>query len=151
MHFKDPKLIPEHIKNLIDPAQRKELGISTQYEKWQGIKRYNERKLHADIRQLLNLKGIEYFESRMDKRSHTTVGWPDFTFAVYLGKSSSWFNDLALPVQIPCAWECKVENRKPTPEQEEKMRKMQAYPNAWRVRVIRSLKEAADELKALGI
>jgi hypothetical protein len=82
----------------------------------------------------------------MDKRSHATVGWPDFTFAVVIGVSSQ-----RAGAHVACAWECKVGNSKLSPEQEEKMRKMQAFPNAWRVKVIHSLQEAADELKTLGI
>jgi hypothetical protein len=54
-------------------------------------------------------------------------------------------------VPVPCGWECKVGNSKLRPEQEELLRRLQAPPNAWRIRVIRSLQEAADELKELGV
>lgn len=151
MHIKDPRLLPEHIKRLIDPAQRKALGILTEEELSLKVEARNERKLHEQIRQFFNRKGIAYLESRMDKRSHATVGWPDFTFAVHLNKPNKIDPTSVTMVPIPCAWECKVGKAKLRPEQEEMFRRLQAFPNSWRVRVIRSLQEAADELKALGV
>jgi hypothetical protein len=135
MHIKDPKLIPEHIKKMIDPGHRQELGIMTEEEREKKIDAYNERKLHADIRQLLNLKGIAFLECRMDKRSHATVGWPDFTMGL----------------SVPCAWELKVDKARLRPEQEEMIRKMQTPPNSWHVKVIHSLEEAFKELRELGV
>jgi|SRR5215472_168926 len=148
MKITDPNLLPEHIKRMIGHAQRHALGIVTNEERSHKVERYNERKLHSQIRQLLGLKGIAYLEMRMDRRSHATVGWPDFTFCVPLGpdKSDPTNN---VHVAVPCAWECKVDGRKPTTEQVEMHLRM--IGNGWRVRIIRSLKEAADELKALGL
>jgi len=143
--------LPEHVLKMIDPSQRKEMGLRTNEEIAARVEIYNERKLHSQIRQLLNLKGIVYLECRMDRRSHATVGWPDFTFAVLLNKPNKVDPTNVTCVPIPCAWECKVGNTKLRPEQEEMLRRLQAEPNGWRVKVIRSLQEAAEELKALGI
>lgn len=110
-----------------------------------------EKQLHAQIRNLLNLKGIVYSENRMDKRSSTTVGWPDFTACVLLNKPNKVDPLNVTYVPVPLAWEIKVGNAKLRPEQEEMLRRMQAPPNGWRVKVIRSLQEAADELKSLGV
>jgi|SRR5215472_1498792 len=151
MNIKNPNLLPDHIKRMIDHAQRKKLGIVTNEERSLRLEHYNERRLHSQIRQLLHLKGIVFLESRMDKRSHMTVGWPDFTFAVLMQKPNKIDPTNVTCVPIPCAWECKVGNRKVTPEQVEMMWKLQKEPNAWRVKVIRTLQEAADELRALGV
>jgi hypothetical protein len=145
--------LPEKVLQMIDPAEREKLGkgFRTRAEISSKVEAYNERQLHAQIRQLLNLKGIVYHESRMDKRSHSTVGWPDFTFAVFSATPHKSDPTNKLYVAIPCAWEIKVGDTKLRPEQSEMFWKLQKMPNAWRVKVIRSLKEAADELKALGI
>jgi hypothetical protein len=44
-----------------------------------------------------------------------------------------------------------VGNAKLRPEQEEMIKRLQTAPNQWNVVIIRSLQEAADELKALGV
>ena len=110
-----------------------------------------ERKLHAQIRNLLNLKGIEYLESRMDKRTTFKVGWPDFTFAVLLDKPNKMDPTNVTCVPIPIVWEIKVSNAKLRPEQQEMFWKLQKKPNGWRCVVIRSLQQACDELRSLGI
>jgi hypothetical protein len=144
MKIKNPVLLPDHIKKMIDPSQRQKLGIATEEEREKKIEAFNERKLHQDIRQLLNLKGIVFFEQRMDKRSRGPKGWPDFTFAVWIALIRSTH-----PVAI--CWECKAGKGELSPDQEDMAHRIQKGPNAWRFRIIRSLQEAADELKALGI
>jgi len=145
--------LPESVMRCIDPAERKKLGrgYATAAETAAKVDLYNERRLHTQIRQLLNLKGIVFFESRMDKKSHGTKGWPDFTFAVLLQKPNKMDPTNVTCVPIPCGWECKVGKGKMSPEQDEMLRRMQTEPNGWRIKIIHSLKEAADELMALGI
>jgi hypothetical protein len=144
---------PDKILRLMDPAVRQGLGkhFRTMSEINSQNEYRNERALHSQIRNLLNLKGVIYLEQRMDKRSRGIKGWPDFTFAVLLNKPSKADPVNVTMVPVPCGWECKVGNSKLRPEQEELLRRLQAPPNAWRIRVIRSLQEAADELKELGV
>jgi hypothetical protein len=151
MSLKPP--FPDHILRMIDFAERQKLGknFRTMDEIQTRAEHIGERKLHAQIRNLLSLKGIIYLEQRMDKPSRGVKGWPDFTFAVLLNKPNKVDPTNVTCVPIPCAWECKVGNSKLRPEQEELLRRLQAPPNAWRVKVIRSLQEAADELITLGI
>jgi hypothetical protein len=134
MSLKPP--LPDHILRMIDFAERQKLGreFRTFEEVQLNAERYTERKLHAQIRNLLSLKEITYFESRMDRRTTQRKGAPDFIFAVR---------------GIPVGYECKTGNSKLRPEQEELLEKMRF--NGWHVRIIRSIKEAADDLKELGI
>jgi hypothetical protein len=145
--------LPDHVLKMIEPSERQKLGkgFLTMDEVTAKAEAYNERKLHAQIRNLLNLKGIIFVESRMDKKTTTIKGIPDFIFAVLLNKPNKIDPTNVTCVPIPCAWEIKVGNAKVTPEQSEMLWKLQKEPNAWRVKVIRSLQEAADELKQLGI
>jgi hypothetical protein len=145
--------LPDNILRLMDPQERRKLGKDARLmeEINQDTWHRSERELHAQVRNLLNLKGIVYSENRMDKRSGTTVGWPDFTFAVLLNKPNKVDPLNVTMIPVPIGWEMKVGNNKLRPEQEEMLRRMQAPPNAWRVKIIRSLQEAADELKSLGV
>ena len=143
---------PDHVLRMIDFAERQKLGkaFRTNEEIQSAAEHYTERKLHAQIRNLLSLKGIVYLEQRMDKRSRGIKGWFDFTFAVLLNKPNKIDPCNVTCVPIPCGWECKVGKSKLRPEQEELHRRLQP-PNGWRVKVIHNLQEAAEELKALGI
>jgi hypothetical protein len=87
----------------------------------------------------------------MDKRSHGTVGWPDFTISVLLQKPNKTDPTNVTCVPVPIAWEVKIPGGKPTPEQQEMLWRMQKPPNAWHVKIIHSLKEAADELRDFGV
>ena len=137
----------------MDPTVRASLG--KHYRTWDEIQTQatmtNERSLHAQIRNLLNLKGIVFFESRMDRKTTQPKGTPDFIFSVLLERPEKHDPTSNLCVPLPVAWEIKVGNLKLRPEQETMLRNMQRRPNAWNCKVIRSLQEAADELKAMGI
>lgn len=126
------------------PEQRDAFGIETYEQLQTKVQTYNERKLHKDIQQLLNLKGIVFFEQRMDKRSRGPKGWPDFVFTVHRNGD---------PTLQPIAkgWECKTGTGKLSSEQVKMIEQMECPPNGWNVTVIRSLQEAIDELKTLGI
>ena len=101
----------------------------------------NERQLQSQIVNLLRLKGIEVCWHRTDKKSAATIGWPDLTFSIDLGKYCP----------VPCAWEIKLPEGKLSEEQEKMAIRLQTPPNNWYYRVIRSVDEALKELKKLGI
>jgi hypothetical protein len=134
MSMKPP--LPDHILRMIDFAERQKLGreFRTFEEVQLNAERYTERKLHAQIRNLLSLKEIVYFESRMDRRTTQRKGTPDFIFAAK---------------GIPIAWECKTGKSKLSPEQEQMLQAMEV--NGWRIKVVRSLQEAAEALKDIGV
>lgn len=100
----------------------------------------SEKDLHRQIRQLLDAKGIVYFESRMDRPTTQRKGVPDFIFAVWR-RCEAWI--------YPVAWECKIGKGKLSSEQEETFKRLQRPPNAWQCTVIRSLDEAIAELERL--
>jgi hypothetical protein len=132
MSMKPP--LPEHILRMIDFAERQKLGreFRTFEEMQLAAERYTERKLHAQIRNLLSLNALIFFESRMDRRTTQRKGAPDFLFA----KNG-----------VPVAWECKTGKSKLRPEQEEMLEAMKK--NGWHTKVIRSLQEAADDLREI--
>jgi hypothetical protein len=145
--------LPDHVLKLIDPQERRKLGkgFETMPEIQQRVEVDNERKLHRQIENLLRLKNVVFFHSRIDKKTTRPKGEPDFLFSVFLDKPNKVDPLNVTLIPVPVAWEVKVGNLKLRPEQEEMLRRMQTPPNSWRVKVIRSLQEAADELKALGV
>lgn len=105
----------------------------------------NERDLQRQIVALLRLKGIEPIVSRMDKRTSNNVGTPDILFCVHVEiDSSSW-------AAVGCAWEVKFGDGKLSVEQQRMHVRMSTPPNGWRIRVIRSVDEAIEELQLIGI
>lgn len=95
-----------------------------------------ERELHRAVGTLLRLCGIEYVESRMDKRTTQRRGVPDILFAVPQGA---------------VAWELKLPGKKLDPEQQAMFVRMTTRPNGWQCRVIHSVDEALAELRRLGL
>lgn len=145
--------LPDHILRMIEHAERVKLGkhFRTMSEINSQNEYRNERALHAQIRNLLSLKGIVYLEQRMDKKSRGIKGWPDFTFAVLLNKPSKADPTNVTMVPIPVAWEIKLPGKKLSPEQEELQRKMTSGNNAWHYLVIHSVQEAFEDLQSLGL
>jgi hypothetical protein len=133
-------LIPAKWVQLISPADRKRLGIETEDEMTKKIAAKNERELQGQIMQYLGVRGIEALWHRTDKRSHATLGWPDITFGVMVGG-----------IPCPCGWEVKFGNGTLTKEQNDMLARLQARPNCWRIRIIRSFIEAVDELREMGL
>jgi hypothetical protein len=86
--------------------------------------RQSEKDLQKQIAGYLQMKGVQFINPPMHRRSSLPEGWPDFTFAAE-GK--------------PCAVECKVWNEKPRQEQDRRLQ--QLAENGWIVSVCRSLQE----------
>lgn len=104
----------------------------------------NERALQTMIVQLLRLKGIEPLWHRTDKKSAATIGWPDITF------SAAGMDEIGF-CAIPCAWEVKFGKGELSVEQQQMHIRLSTPPNAWKIKVIRSVDEALAELKELGL
>lgn len=90
-----------------------------------------EQRLQAEIIAWLKGEGYEPGFSRMDRKSTLPLGWPDIFFAAH--------NRLAV------AFEIKTEAGRTSPEQDERMARMQAA--GWTVQVVRSLEFAKDFLR----
>jgi hypothetical protein len=95
-----------------------------------------ERELHKSVGNVLRLRGIEYVESRMDRRTTQRRGVPDFLFAVSTAA---------------VAWELKLPGKKLDPEQQAMFARMTTAPNGWRCCVITSVDQALGELRKLGL
>ena len=147
--MKLPSVLPDSMLTKMSAADRKALGKAglTRADCNAITQVKNERELQKHIVNYLRLQGIEVNVSRMDKRKTDRKGWPDLTFAVTV--------TLDFPkgriVKIPCAWEVKFGNGKLSPEQEKLAARLTAPPNGWLFRVIRSLDEAREELRRMGI
>ena len=100
-----------------------------------------EEELHAMIRKLLDGLGILYVRSRTDKRTTQQKGVPDFLMGIQSPDGLCW----------PVAWECKVEGRKLSEEQE--LWKLDATRgrNGWHYSVIHNLTEACASLARYGV
>ena len=109
----DPKALPESILRLMAKADRAPLGkAGMTMTEAQGVKdQRDERTLQFNMRNLLNLAGIFYLTSRMDKKTTMPVGMPDFIIILPGGKC--------------LAVEAKVAGGKVSPEQEEMFRKFE--------------------------
>jgi hypothetical protein len=144
-------VLPESFLRCLDPVERKKLSggqITWQEALSQGQVK-NERQLQNQIVNLLRLKGIEPLWHRTDKKSAATIGWPDITFAVCLAPN----NDKRYMVydSVPCAWEVKFGKGSLSIAQQQMHVRLSTPPNAWRIRVIKSVDEALEELKKLGL
>ena len=126
--------LPDHVIRLIAAPERKALGLKTQEEAALAAEIKSERDLHKAVGNLLRLRGIEFFESRMDRKTTRRKGEPDFLFALE---------------RAAVAWELKLPGRQLDPEQEKMFQKMSAKPNGWICRIIHSVDEALSELKRL--
>jgi hypothetical protein len=136
----NPKLFPARMVRLISEKDRAALGIKTDDERMAKWEAKNERELQRQIVSYLRLRDIEVEWKRTDKKSTGTVGWPDITFAVKVN---------GFPT--PCAYEVKFGSGTLSPEQNDLLQRMQAPPNCWRVRVIRTFIEVVDDMRELGL
>lgn len=151
--MKFTRTLSDHVLKLMDPADRKKLGLKTMDEINQMAEAKTERELHKQVANLLRLRGIEFFDSRMDKRTSRPVGEPDFVFAVWIEATRADKNQLAVLDRWPaaCGWELKLPGKNLDPDQAAMFEKLTKHPNAWICRVIRSVDEALAELKKLGL
>jgi hypothetical protein len=130
----DPKAIPEHLKKLMKPEDRKALGDAgrTVAEVVADHDPKAEIALQGEIAQYLRINEIEFIWPDPRKKSRLPIGWPDFTFAFH---------------GVPMALEVKTPIGVVRPEQIEMHAKMQA--NGWRVHVVRSLPEVQAVLRGV--
>lgn len=152
--MKLPAILPDAFLRCIEPAERKRIAVGqlTAEEALSKAEIRNERDLQKQILALLRLHGIEPLCPTFGKKTRMAVGWPDVTFAVHAvweQKTSPGYSitDSGL---MPCAWELK-HNGKLSKEQEQMHVRLSTPPNAWRIKIIRSVQEAVEELRELGI
>lgn len=127
-------VIPEHIRVRMSPQDRQVLDAWTmpEIEERQAVRL--ERELHDQIAGYLRLKGVRVaVHSRMDKRTTTRKGIPDFLFC--------W-------ERRPVALEAKLPGCDPTEEQIRVMSEMEA--DGWFVRVVHSIEEVIHQLKEVS-
>lgn len=128
--------LPEKFLRLMSAADRELCapGQLTSVEAVAKLTITSERQLQSLLVGLLRIRGIEPLWFRTDRRTRSTIGWPDITFAIH-GR--------------PMAWEVKMPGEKPRPEQvsvHELMRR-----TGWGVHVITSFlqgKGILDDLDA---
>lgn len=74
------KVLPENILKCMSPETRSPLGKAgkTSAEAIAKHEYGQERKLHQQIKQLLDIKNLMYVYSRTDKRTTVSKGFPDF-------------------------------------------------------------------------
>ena len=99
-----------------------------------------ERRLQAQIWNLLCLNGVQAIWHRTDKPTTTSVGLPDFAFAIERGLKT-----------VAVMWEVKLPGGKLSDDQVSMMEKLTTPPNAWEFHVITSVEEAVQELRKLGL
>ena len=75
----DPKDLPQAFRRCMTSETRKQLGTPTTSDVVQKQQKIAEKEMHRQFEQWLNLKGVPYCHSRMDRASTIQVGWPDFT------------------------------------------------------------------------
>ena len=128
-------VLPESFLKCVSPADREKLrlGLTAKEFMAKGAAA-NERSLQRQIVNLLRLKGIEPIVSAMHKRTSNNLGTPDILFACK---------------GVPMAWEVKMPGKDMEPHQQQMaLRLMQ---NGWFHRVIRSVDEALEALRAMGV
>lgn len=96
-----------------------------------------EGELHDAIRAILRNRDIPVICQRIDKPSQLEEGMPDFMLCVFDAESRPH----------PIAWEAKVRNEKPRPEQIAMHIRLERC--GWDLRVIRTAGEALDHLDAV--
>jgi len=115
----------EHAKAVGHPNAGK-----TSAELREAAIRKDEKSAQKDIANYLRLRGIEFINPPMNRKSILPEGWPDFTF-VFDG--------------MPMALEVKVWGAKPRPEQVTRHEKMRG--NGWQVYVVNSVADVVAILQ----
>jgi hypothetical protein len=144
-------VLTERILHMIKKDDRKKLGLKTQDEIAAQGEVKSEKELHKQIENLLRLKGVQFFSSRMDKRTTTQVGMPDFIFSLAFKPSPDQTMGSLLSWPLGCAWELKLPGKKLDAEQQAMFDRMTTSPNAWCCRLITSIEQALEELQKLGL
>jgi hypothetical protein len=124
--------LPDNILTKMSAADRRKLGVQTSEEAQAAFVAKNEKQLQNAIASLLNLRGIWFCRSRMDRATTQQKGVPDFLLAAGYR---------------PVALEVKFGKGQLSVEQMTTHNAM--LRNGWRVHVVRELSEAREILDAL--
>jgi hypothetical protein len=143
--------LTDKIVRMIGKADRQKFGLRTLDEVAAQSEVKSERELHKQVANLLRLRGIEFVESRMDRKTTNQVGTPDFLFAIQHKPKPDGSTASLLNWAVACGWEIKMPNKKLDVEQEKMFERMPVQPNGWRCCVISSVDQALEELKRLGV
>jgi hypothetical protein len=138
--------LTDRILNMVKKSDRKKLGLKPQEEIAAEGEVKTERDLHKAVANVLRLRGIEFFDSRMDRKTTRPKGEPDFLFSVWIES-----NYEHLSCVNACAWELKLPGRQLDPDQVKMFERMKAAPNSWQCCVVSSVDQALEELKRLGL
>lgn len=147
--MKLPTILPDAFLRCIDSSERKKIAVGqlTAEEALSKAEIRNERDLQKQILALLRLHGIEPLCPTFGKKTRMAVGWPDITFSVCKRISNDKLN---LEFIYACAWELK-HNGELSVEQKKMHVRLSTPPNAWKIKIIRNVQEAVEELRKLGI
>jgi hypothetical protein len=143
--------LTDRILRMIGRADRVALGLKTQDELAAAAEIKTERDLHKQIANLLRLRGIEFFESRMDRKTTRPKGEPDFLFCIAHKPSPDETTGSLLTWPVAMGWELKLPGKKLDPEQQAMFARMSTGPNGWQCCVISSVDQALDELRKLNL
>jgi hypothetical protein len=124
----------------MSPEDRKALGLRTLEEDMKRLVIKSEKELQNQIVAYANIRGIEMFRQRMDKKTTTKKGTPDLFFCAMC-------NGFPRGVAI----ETKYGSGTCTRDQNDMHARMKTRPNAWDVRVIRTFIEVVDLFRELGL
>lgn len=145
-------VLPESFLKCVSPQDRAKLRLgltATEFMAKGAVE--NERRLQKLVVAYLRQKGIEPLVPAFGKKTRISAGWPDITFAVHVTSYFDIHNEFNEAADYSCGWEVKHGNGQLSDEQKQMHVRLSSPPNVWRVRVIRSLDEAIEELKEMGI
>lgn len=142
----DPAILhSEKFARLLSKDERKKAGVQTAAEANAKCEARSERELQDQICAYLTLRGVKRIvRSAMHRKSTTPVGTPDLLFCFHkFVRHGPYVSGKG----IPFAFEVKVGNAQPTPEQKQALKDFMG--DGWNVRVIRSLDEVKQILDSL--
>jgi hypothetical protein len=130
--WENPKLFPPKVLRLIPAEQRRAFGLAglTTEEALDAARIKSERDLQNVMESYFNLRGVVASRSRMDKKTRTKKGTPDFLLALH-GRA--------------IAIEAKLPGEELTEDQAKMKERMTAPPNEWEWVTAYSL----DDVKAV--
>lgn len=94
--MRQSRAIPSNITNLMDPKDRKALGVQTIPELAEAHANKLEKDLRSDVLAYLSRHSYLVGTAATNRRSTYTVGWPDLTviapcgYVVFLELKASW-------------------------------------------------------------
>ena len=74
----DPHLLPDNIRRLMDPKQRKALGLQTNEEIDEGLNAKEELEHQKMLEAWCRQRDLPIWHSRTDKKTTNKLGTPDF-------------------------------------------------------------------------